>query len=484
MKITEQDIEKIIRSVVKETLASETSVEKKSNVQAFSGNDSEGGVFDDMNAAIDAAYKTYLKISTDYTMSDRQRFVDGIKKFTLEEKNKLAQMVLDETNLGNYNDKVLKHELAARSAGTEALTTAANSGDTGLVINEMAPFGVIGATTPVTNPSETVIANSINMIAAGNTVVFNVHPGSKNVCAYVVRKLNEIIVDLGGPKNMITMVKNPSMESLGQLSSSPKVNLLVGTGGPGLVTALLKSGKKAIGAGAGNPPVVVDETAIIKKAAKDIITGHSFDNNIVCILEKEVFVVDSVANELITSMQQNGAFLANANQTEKLVDLVLDVDKVDANGKKIYKLKKQWVGQDPYKYLDACNIPYNEKPKCIIAETDFEHPFVQKELLMPLLAIVRVDNVDEAIDLAVKAEHGNRHTAMMHSQNIMNLTKFAKAINTTIFVKNAPSLAGLGVGSEGVPGFTIAGPTGEGITTSKTFTRNRYCVLVDGFRII
>ena len=483
MNITEQDIEKIIRSVVKEALNDEKP-QATMDTKVSTGGQGDGGIFDDMNDAIEAAHKTYMTMRTDYTMADRQRFIDGIKAFTLKEKNKLAQMVLEETNLGNYHDKVLKHELAARSAGTEDLTTAAKSGDTGLVINEMAPFGVIGATTPVTNPSETVIANTINMVAAGNTVVFNVHPGSKNVCAYVINKINEIIVSLGGPKNVVTMVRTPSMESLQTMAKNPKINLLVGTGGPGLVRALLQSGKKAIGAGAGNPPVVVDETAIIKNAARDIITGHSFDNNIVCILEKEVFVVDSVANELIQEMQLNGAFLASKQQAEQLVDLVLQVDKVDEQGKKVYKLNKKWVGQDPYKYLDACNIPYSQKPKCIITETDFSHPFVQKELLMPILPIVRVDNVDEAIDLGVKAEHGNRHTAIMHSQNIMNLTKFAKVINTTIFVKNAPSIAGLGVGSEGVPGFTIAGPTGEGITTSKTFTRNRYCVLVDGFRII
>jgi len=244
------------------------------------------------------------------------------------------------------------------------------------------------------------------------------------------------------------------------------------------VRALLQSGKKAIGAGAGNPPVVVDETAVISKAAKDIVFGNSFDNNVVCILEKEVFVVDSVANELIREMQNAGAFLLNAEQIRKLEDLILEQD---GSG---YRLNRNWIGKDPHKYLDALNISYNTKPRNIIAETKFEHPFVQKELLMPILPIVRVRNVDEAIDFAVQAEHGNRHTAIMHSQNIMNLTKFARAINTTIFVKNAPSLAGLGVNSEGTPGYTIAGPTGEGITTSKTFTRKRYCVLVDGFRIV
>lgn len=495
MKYTEQEIEKIVQEVVKHAILNDGNNALKQDISVAetpANNDmqmcDQEGVFNKMSDAIDAAHNTYLTFGN-YSMKDRQRFVDAIKRLTLDEKHKLARMVVDETNLGNYEDKILKHELAAMTYGTEILYTSSKTGDTGLSLIEMAPFGVIGATTPVTNPTETIINNSISMIAAGNTVVFNAHPSSKNVCAYLVDRINKVIQEVGGPANIITMVREPSMESLNEMSQSPKINLLVGTGGPGLVRALLKSGKKAIGAGAGNPPVVVDETAIIPKAAKDIIAGHSFDNNIVCILEKEVFVVDRVANELIENMKQNGAFYITKEQTDKLVDLVLEADSgtnptgCSFQNRKLH-IKKQWVGKDAYKYLEQIGVTFSSKPKCIICEVDFNHPFVQLELLMPILPIVRVQNVDEGINLAVKAEHGNRHTAMMHSQNISNISKFAKAINTTIFVKNAPSLAGIGVNSESVISFTIAGPTGEGITTAKTFTRARHCVLVDGFRII
>ncbi|MFP4697711.1 MAG: aldehyde dehydrogenase family protein [Eubacteriales bacterium] len=498
MKYTEQEIQQIVQQVVNKTLSSESSRSKSDETISNSCSGSRDvtygsqkeleGVFDQMSDAIDAAHNTYLTF-WDYSMKDRQRFIDAIKKLVLDEKHKLARMVVDETKLGNYEDKVTKHELAAMTYGTEILSTTSKTGDTGIALIEMAPFGVIGATTPVTNPTETIINNTISMVAAGNTVVYNVHPSSKYVCTYLVDKINRVIQEVGGPENVITMVKNPTMESLNEMSNSPKINLLVGTGGPGLVRALLKSGKKAIGAGAGNPPVVVDETAIIDKAARDIITGHSFDNNIVCILEKEVFVVDKVANELIENMKQNNAFYISKEQVEKLMELILEEDRSENPSGCSYQnrklhIKKQWVGTDAYKYLEEIGVDYKTKPKCIICEVDFNHPFVQLELLMPILPIVRVRNVDEGIDMAVKAEHGNRHTAMMHSQNINNITKYAKAINTTIFVKNAPSLAGLGVNSEGVISYTIAGPTGEGITTAKTFTRARHCVLVDGFRII
>ena len=125
-----------------------------------------------------------------------------------------------------------------------------------------------------------------------------------------------------------------------------------------------------------------------------------------------------------------------------------------------------------------------EDTKLIICETDFSHPFVQVELMMPILAIVSCKDVDEAIELGVKAEHGNRHSAHMHSKNVDNLTRFARAVETTIFVKNGPSYAGIGAGGEGHTTFTIAGPTGEGLTSARSFTRQRRCVLVDGLRIV
>lgn len=475
MQVTEKEIELIVQEVLKKTLSSDKNIQLSGEplLSKSSSTCGDKGIFDSTEEAVDAAYNTFRRMHN-YNLADRQRFVECIKKFALEEKHILAKKVVEETKLGKYEDKIEKHELAARTAGTEILESKVKSGDTGLAIIEQAPFGVIGATTPVTNPTETIISNSIAMIAAGNTVVFNVHPSSKESSRYVVAKINEAIVKAGGPENLITMIKDPSMESLQALSTNPKVNILVGTGGPGLVSALLKSGKKAIGAGAGNPPVLVDASANLKKAAGDIIKGHSFDNNIVCILEKEVFVLEEVANELIENMKNEGAFLLDERDINALEQLVVSDNHV----------KKEWVGQDPYKYLDAIGVMYNKKPKCIICEVNFKHNFVQLELLMPILPIVRVENFEQGIRYSVEAEHGNRHTAVVHSQSVDNITAFAKAINTTIFVKNAPSLAGIGVGSESTVSFTIAGPTGEGITTAKDFTRARHCVLVDGFRII
>ncbi|MBZ4644546.1 MAG: Acetaldehyde dehydrogenase (acetylating) [Clostridia bacterium] len=448
------------------------------------------GVFESMEDALEAAEKAYNSLR-EYSIEQREQMISAIRKLTLENAEIMAKMGVEETGMGRVDHKILKHQLVAnKTPGTEDLNTTAWSGDRGLTLVERAPYGVIGAITPSTNPSETVICNSIGMIAAGNAVVFNPHPNAVNVSNFAVDLVNKAVMYAGGPKNLVCSVYKPTLQSADIMMKHPAVKLLVATGGPGVVRALLSSGKKAIGAGAGNPPVIVDDTADIKKAAKDIIDGATFDNNLPCIAEKEVFALENIADELVYYMQQNGAYLIKGEEIEQLVKIVL-TEKEELQGKgctdrpkRELMINKKWVGKDAKLILRELGIYVEDDIRCIICETGADHPFVVEELMMPILPIVRVNNVDEAIRLAVKAEHGNRHTAHMHSKNIDNLTKFAKAIGTTIFVKNAPSYAGIGVGSEGYATFTIAGPTGEGLTSTKTFTRERRCVLVDSLSII
>lgn len=450
------------------------------------------GVFGCINQAIDAGFTAQKQYVKTYQLKDREQIITAIRQAVVKEKEYLAKLVFEETKLGNYQDKIAKHELVALGTpGTEDLNTAAFSGDNGLTIVEQAPFGLIGAVTPVTNPTETIINNSISMLAAGNAVVFNVHPSSKRACAYVVSLINQAIKAVGGPLNLVTMVKDPSLETIKQLSENPKVKLLVGTGGPGLVSMLLKSGKKAIGAGAGNPPVIVDETADLENAAKSIVLGASFDNNLLCIAEKEVFVLEEVADDLIFQLLNHGAYMLDRNQLENLMSFALEKNTTEEargcslDAKRAYHVSKDWVGKDANEFISKLGIQTTMEVKLLICEVGFDHPFVQLEQMMPILPIVRVKDLDEAIEMSVLAEHGNRHTAVMHSKNVDHLTKFAREIETTIFVKNASSLAGVGFGGEGHTTMTIAGPTGEGITSARTFTRQRRCVLAEGgFRII
>ncbi len=441
------------------------------------------GIFEDMNEAIEAANVGYRAVRA-MSVEQREKIITEIRRLTREEAPIMAELGVKETGMGRVDHKRLKHLLVAdKTPGTEDIVSNAKTGDNGLTLVEMAPFGVVGAITPSTNPSETVICNSIGMIAAGNGVVFNPHPNAIATSNYAVDLVNRASKTAGGPEILVCSMKKPTMDSAAIMQSHPLIRLLVCTGGPGVVRAVLSSGKKAIGAGAGNPPVIVDDTADIIKAGKDIIDGCTFDNNLPCIAEKEVFAFRNIADELISVMLRNGAYKITAEQADTLADIVLD-KKTDKNGKVKRVVNRDCVGRDAKVLLAKLGIQVGNDIRCIICETDANHLFVQEELMMPILPIVRVDNIDEAIELAVKAEHGNRHTAHMHSKNIDHLSRFAKAVETTIFVKNAPSYAGIGFGGEGHATFTIAGPTGEGITSARSFTRQRRCVMADSFRII
>ena len=464
MEINAAQISAIVENVIKNMNTTPISTSKQK------------GVFDSMTealAAVEVAYKQFRS----YSIEQREKMISVIRRLTLEEAENLAKLGVEETGMGRVSDKIIKHQLVAnKTPGTEDLHPIVKTGDCGMTLVEMAPFGVIGSITPSTNPSETVICNSIGMIAGGNAVVFNPHPNAKLTANYAVDLVNRAILEAGGPENLVVSVANPTMDSSNEMMKSPIVRMLVATGGPGVVRALLSSGKKAIGAGAGNPPVIVDDTADIEKAGKDIVAGASFDNNLPCIAEKECFAFDNITDRLIDSMVKNGAYLLKGKDIDRLVELAL----INKDGK--YGINKKWVGKDAGKFLKALGI--DADPRLIICETDANHPFVTVEMMMPVLPIVRVKNIDEAIELAVKAEHGNRHSAHIHSKNIDHLTRFARAVETTIFVKNAPSYAGIGAGGEGHTTFTIAGPTGEGLTSARSFTRQRRCVMVDGLHII
>lgn len=448
---------------------------------ADSSADADGGscgVFESMDEAVEAAaaaQKKYLNC----TMHDRAAYVQAIRDVVLDQENLsyLSRQSVEETEMGNYEHKLIKNRLAAtKTPGIEDLTTEAMSGDDGLTLVEYSPFGVIGAITPTTNPTETIICNSIGMLAAGNSVVFSPHPRAKNVSLHLVRLINRALAEAGAPANLVVTVSKPSIENTNAMMAHPLVRMLVATGGPGIVKTVLSSGKKAIGAGAGNPPVVVDETANIEKAGKDIIDGCCFDNNLPCIAEKEVIVVDSAADYLIFNMKKNGAYeVKDPELIDRLVKLV-----VQENGKSPVT---SFVGKSAKYILEQVGVQVGDDVKAIIMQTAEDHPFVQVELMMPILPIVRVSDVDAAIEMAIRVEHGNRHTAIMHSRNVDKLTKMAKLIQTTIFVKNGPSYAGIGVGGEGYTTFTIAGPTGEGLTSAKSFARRRRCVLVGGLDV-
>lgn len=462
MAVNDAQVREIVQKVIAQ-LQNETLSSSKSRL----------GIFDNMNDAIDAAKKAQT-VMQKLSMDCREQIISSIRKKTIENAETLARMAVDETKMGNVGDKILKHQLLAeKTPGTEDITTTAWSGDRGLTLVEMGPFGVIGAISPSTNPSETVLCNSIGMIAGGNTVVFNPHPGAAKTSNFAVKLINEASIEAGGPENIAVSVSKPTMETSNIMMKHKDIPLIAATGGPGVVTAVLSSGKRGIGAGAGNPPVLVDDTADIKKAAKDIVNGCTFDNNLPCIAEKEIVAIDKIVDELIFYLIENGCYMINKAEQKELLQVVF----------KNNTLNRECVGKDACALLNMIGVDAPKNIRCIIFEGEKEHPLIKEELMMPILGIVRAKDIDDAIEKAVWLEGGNRHSAHMHSKNVENLTRFGKAIDTAIFVKNAPSYAALGFGGEGFCTYTIASRTGEGLTSAKTFTKQRRCVMSDSLCI-
>lgn len=416
------------------------------------------------------------------TLAKREEMVAAIRNTMRAHAKSLAADAHHETGLGRYEDKIEKNLLVTnKTPGTEDLGPIATSGDRGLSLIEPAPYGVIGAITPVTNPTSTIICNAIGMVAAGNGVVFNPHPAARKVSLRTVALFNDAITEVGGPVHLVTAVAQPTIESAQALMRHPGVRLIVVTGGPGVVKAAMQSGKRAICAGPGNPPVVVDETADLEQAGRDIVFGASFDNNVICTDEKTIIAVSAIADELIKSMVRHGAVLltpAQARQAERLIF-------TEVRGpRKSGVVEKSLIGQNAGEILSRAGMSVDPRVRLGLIEVDANHPLVWTEQMMPILPVVRVANANEGIDLAVQAELGRQHTASMFSKNLDHLSRMARVMNCSIFVKNGPTLAGLGYGGEGYTSFSIASPTGEGMTKARDFTRERRCTLVDHFRII
>ena len=464
-----QVVEEVVRRVVGGGIVASAPVARRGAGSA--------GLFRTADEAVAAAVRAQKEL-IQRSLEERRAIIETIRQTTRDHAGEMSRMTLEETGMGRYDDKVKKHFLAADlTPGVEDLQTASWTGDHGLTVEEMAPYGVICAVTPSTHPVPTLVNNAISMIASGNVPVFNPHPSAKGISGYAVQLLNTAIIDAGGPENLITAIEDPTIESADQLFNHAGVRVILVTGGAVVARAAMASPKKAIVAGPGNPPVVVDETADVEKAARDIVDGAAFDNNILCIGEKQVFAVESVADELKSHMVRYSAYELDSGQTEQLTQVAFS----EEGGH--HQVNRELVGRNAAVLAERIGLQLDDELRLLIGETEAGHPFVTVEQMMPFVPIVRVPNVAQAIREAIESEHGYRHTAVIHSRNIENMHNMARAADTTIFVKNGPSYAGLGVEGEGCSTFSIAGPTGEGITTARTFTRRRRCSLIDYFRI-
>ncbi len=470
--------EALIRSVVSQVLAEVGQIPPMTNGSAAGRH----GVFDDAQQAVAAARAAFEQLS-ERGMEDRRRIIEHIRRISIDQCRELGTMEMDETQIGRLEHKIEKLKtLGEKTPGVEFLQSQVFSGDRGLAVIEHAPFGVIGVITPVTHSLPTITGNAINMIAAGNTMVVNPHPSGKKVATEGVRRFNQAIARDVGIDNLICVITEPTLESAQTIFKHRDIALICVTGGPAVARAALNSGKRAVVAGPGNPPVVVDETADLDRAAKAILLGASYDNNLLCIAEKEVFVVASVFDRMLQAMERAGAVRLNAAEIDRLTKAA--IVPVGEGQHRHDAPAKELLGQDAAKLAQAAGRKVPDHTELLFGETDESNPFVPVEQMMPFLPFVRCRNVDEAIDKARHYEHGFRHTSIIHSNNVRNMTRMGRAMDTTLFIKNGPCMASLGLGGEGYLSFSIAGPTGEGVTTPMTFTRERRCSMIDDLWIL
>ncbi|MCE9590411.1 MAG: aldehyde dehydrogenase [Planctomycetes bacterium] len=435
------------------------------------------GVFGEVNPAVETAQRSQRQLAAG-GLALRDGIVKLIKSIAKANAQEWGKIELDETKIGRLDHKIAKLELLSGVPGVEFLRTVAHSGDRGIGLDEGAPWGVIGCITPVTHSIPTMTANAINMIAAGNSMVVNPHPGGAKCAAMAAAAYNAAIKKQFNIDPLVCVIEPPTLRTAEEIFQHPAIPLLVATGGPAVARAAMKQTKRSIVAGPGNPPVVVDETADFDNAARSIIAGGSFDNNLLCIGEKEVFVVASVFDKMMAAMRKAGAVELNAQQIDKLTKAAIKWDKDH------HAVNKDFIGRDCDVLGQAAGANVARGVDLLFGETEESNPFVPEEQMMPFVPFVRVRDFEQALDLAIKHEHGFGHTAIIHSNNLARITRMGQAMNTTLFAVNGPCTACLGVGGEGYPSYSIATPTGEGVTNPLTFTRFRRMSVSGSLRIV
>lgn len=481
--MNQQLIESVVEEVMSQlgpgstVVSAPTPAKAQRKVDAPQRSSSLPGVFEDVDSAVSTATRAQAQLAT-AGLEVRDGICKLFKRMARENAQEWGRIEFEETKIGRLDHKVAKLELLDQVPGVEYLQTAAHSGDHGVSLDEGAPWGVIGVITPLTHSIPTMTSNAISMIAAGNAMVVNPHPSGSNCAARAAAEYNRAIRATFNIDPLICVINPPTLRTAEEIFRHQRIPLLVATGGPGVARAAMKQAKRAIVAGPGNPPVVVDETADFDNAARSIIQGAAFDNNLLCIGEKQVFVVNTVFDQMMDAMGRHSALLLNAPQIARLTEAAFTFEKDH------YAVNKTMIGKDPGDLGDAAGARVPDGVDLLYGETDDKNPFIPEEQMMPFVPFVPVPSFERALELAIESEHGFGHTAIIHSNNLDRITEMGRAVNTTIFVVNGPSTASLGVGGEGYASYSIATPTGEGVTNPMTFTRFRRMSVGNALRMV
>ena len=476
MPIDREQVELIVEKVL-QTLSS-SSRGSSGNSPSARGSGGSSGVFQEMEDAIQAAVEAQQALVR-LPLATREKIIQAMRDVGWANREEYGRMELEEADLGAIDGTVLKLETACGVPGMEDLASEVYMGDRGVTINERLPVGVIASINAITNAAPGIIHNGIMMLAAGNTVVHNPHPKTKTISARVVQDANTAIVAAGGPSNCMTTVAEPDIPTAQYLMTHPQIDLISVTGGHRVVEFATKTGKRVIAGGPGNPPVVVDETADLDHAARCIIRGASFSNCTPCSSEKEIFVVDTVADKLKSLLISHGAYELSKPHEEALLK---EIFKEIRPGRVPSVINMDYIGKPPHVILKrAIDLDVPPETKIAIIEADKNHPLIWTEQIMPILPFVRCRDAKEAMTMGVAAEQGLRHTIVLHSNSLKNLAYMSSIADASQFVKNASSIGGIGVEGEGFKSLHIA-TGGEGLVRPRVYSLIRRCVLTDDFR--
>ena len=430
---------------------------------------------------IDSLVEKAKKASEEYLKLNQEQVDNIVKAMSmagLEHHMELAKMAVEETKRGIYEDKITKNMFA-----TEYIYHSIKYEKTVGIIDEneeedyaeiAEPVGIIAGVTPVTNPTSTTMFKSIISAKTRNVIIFGFHPSAQKCSSKAAQILRDAAVKAGAPENCILWIEEPSIEATRALMNHPDVNLILATGGTGMVRSAYSCGKPALGVGPGNVPCYIDKTAKLKTSVNDLVMSKSFDNGMICASEQAVLVDDEIVEEFEKLMKEAGCYFVNEEEKQKLANSMFDY--TEEYG---YKLKSNIPGQYPYDIAKNAGFEIPKETKVIVVpETGIgrDYPF-SKEKLSPVLTYYIVKDADEGI---AKSEQliefgGLGHSAVIHSENQDDILKFSETVKAGRIIVNSPSTHGAigDIYNTNMPSLTLGcGSFGGNSTTANVSSVN------------
>jgi len=429
-------------------------------------------MIDDLVEKAKVASKEYMKLDQDQV----NNIVKAMSMAGLEHHMELAKLAVEETGRGIYEDKITKNMFATEYIYhsikyDKTVGVIAENEEEGYV--EIAePIGIIAGVTPVTNPTSTTMFKSMIAAKTRNVIIFGFHPSAQKCSSKAAEIVRDAAIKAGAPENCILWIEEPSILATSMLMNHPGVNLILATGGTGMVRAAYSCGKPALGVGPGNVPCYIDKTAKLKTSVNDLVLSKAFDNGMICASEQSVIVDREIHEEFERLMKEAGCYFLSEEETNKLRGTMFIEEKGGA-------LNADIVGKSPYNIAKGAGIEVPQDTKVLVLHENgvgIEYPF-SKEKLSPVLAYYIVENRDEGIELAEKLIEfgGLGHSAVIHSEDNETIAKFSETVKVGRIIVNSPSTHGAigDIYNTNMPSLTLGcGSFGGNSTTSNVSSAN------------